>query len=119
MCSRHHKAVAMTTNQWIKLARPRSRPYFVRMSKNPTALSYAFPFMMGRLAMASWETIFHRTRMMVDGSCSAAEYQKMVAEKVAAAQMSTFAMMTGRGQEAALAPYLRTARANARRLRSK
>jgi hypothetical protein len=43
----------------------------------------------------------------------------MVAEKVAAAQMSAFALMTGRGQEAALAPYLRTARVNARRLRSK
>ena len=89
------------------------------MSKNPAAMSFAFPFMMGNLAMASWETIFHRTRMMVDGSCTVAEYQKMVAEKVAAAQMSTFALMTGRGQEAVIAPYLRTARVNARRLRSK
>jgi len=89
------------------------------MSKNPMAMSFAFSFMMGRLAMASWETIFHRTCMMVDGSCTVAEYQRMVAEKVVAAQMSTFAMMTGRGQEAALAPYLRAARANARRLRSK
>jgi len=88
------------------------------MSKNPAALSFAFPFMMGRLAMASWETIFHRTRMMVDGSCTIAEYQRMVAEKMAAAQLSTFAMMTGRSQEAVIAPYLRTASANARRLRS-
>jgi hypothetical protein len=89
------------------------------MSKNPMAMSFALPFMMGNLAMASWETIFHRTRMMAEGSCTIAEYQRMVAEKIAAAQMSTFALMTGRSQEAVLAPYLRTARVNARRLRSK
>ena len=109
----------MTANRRIKLACRPCRPYLSPMSKRPAAPFYAFPFMMGRLAMASWETIFHRTRMMVDGSCTAVEYQRMVAEKVSAAQMSTFAVMTGRGQEAALAPYLRTARANARRLRSK
>ena len=43
----------------------------------------------------------------------------MVAEKIAAAQMSTFALMTGRSQEAVIAPYFRTASVNARRLRSK
>jgi hypothetical protein len=77
------------------------------------------PFMMGSLMAASWETIFHRTMLMAQGACTAAEYQRMVTEKVLAMQRSTMAMMTGRSQEAVIAPYLRTARANARRLRSK
>jgi hypothetical protein len=75
--------------------------------------------MMGSLIAASGETIFHRSVLMVQGACTVAEYQLMVAEKLSAMEKSTMAMMTGRGQEAALAPYLRTARANARRLRAK
>ena len=73
--------------------------------------------MMAQLTATSWETIFHRTTMMAQGACSAAEYQRMVAEKVAAMQASTLAAMTGRGHAAILAPYLKRSRANARRLR--
>jgi hypothetical protein len=77
------------------------------------------PAMMTQLTLASWETIFRRTIMMAQGTCSAAEYQRMVVEKTAAMQASTLALITGRGSAAALAPYLVRSRANARRLRRK
>jgi Na+/glutamate symporter len=76
-----------------------------------------FPAMMTQLTLSSWETIFHRSMMMAQGTCSIAEYQRMVMEKTAAMQASTMALMTGRGNAAALAPYLVRSRANARRLR--
>jgi Na+/glutamate symporter len=78
-----------------------------------------FPAMMTQLTLASWETIFHRTLMMAQGTCSVSEYQRMVTEKAAAMQASSMALMTGRGHAAALAPYLVRSRANARRLRQK
>jgi hypothetical protein len=77
------------------------------------------PAMMTQLTLSSWETIFHRSMMMAQGTCSAAEYQRMVLEKAAAMQASTLALISGRGQAAALAPYLVRSRANARRLRRK
>jgi Na+/glutamate symporter len=87
-----------------------------RMSKRT---SRNLPAMMTQLTLSSWETIFHRSMMMAQGTCSVAEYQRMVMEKTAAMQASTLAMMTGRGNAAALAPYLVRSRANARRLRRK
>jgi hypothetical protein len=78
-----------------------------------------YPAMMTQLTLASWETIFHRSMLMAQGTCSAAEYQRMVMEKAAAMQASTLALMTGRGHAAVLAPYLVRSRANARRLRQK
>jgi hypothetical protein len=53
------------------------------------------------------------------GTCTAAEYQRMAAEKVAAMQISIAALMRGRGQAATLAPFVNRARANARRLHHK
>jgi hypothetical protein len=55
--------------------------------------------------------------MMAQGTCSAAEYHRMITEKAAAVQASTLALMTGRGNAAAIAPYLVRSRANAKRLR--
>jgi hypothetical protein len=72
-----------------------------------------------RLAMASWETIYHRSMLMAQGTCSAAEYQRMVSEKMTAMQISTLALMTGKSQADVMAPYLSRARANAKRLRTK
>jgi hypothetical protein len=86
------------------------------MSKNR---SRSLPSMMTQLTLSSWETIYHRTLMMAQGTCSAAEYQRMVMEKAAAMQASTLAMMTGGGHSAVIAPYLVRSRANARRLRKK
>jgi hypothetical protein len=74
--------------------------------------------MMARLAFASWGTILHRSLMMAQGTCSAAEYRRMVAEKFAAAQLSAAALAAGKGAEAVLRPYLSRARANHRRLAS-
>jgi hypothetical protein len=75
--------------------------------------------MMARLTFASWETILRRTMLMAQGTCSAAEYQRMAAEKAAAMRISLAAIVQGRGQAAALAPFVNRARANARRLRAK
>jgi len=73
--------------------------------------------MMAQLTVASWETIARRTLMMAQGACTAAEYRRMAAEKVAAVQISAAALMRGRGQTAVLAPFVVRARANAKRLR--
>jgi hypothetical protein len=80
----------------------------------------AVPIMqMARLAAASWETIFRRTLMIAQGTCSPAEYRRMAAEKIAAVQRSTTALLTGQSPTAALAPFVSRARANAKRLRRK
>ncbi len=77
--------------------------------------------MMAELTLASWETIARRTCMMVGGTCSPAEYQRMVLEKTQAAQHSAIVLMSGRTRDltAALAPWHGRATANARRLRRK
>ena len=77
----------------------------------------AIPVMMTQLMLASWETIYRRSLMMAQGTCTALEYQRMVEEKTAAMQAASLALLTGRGNAAVLAPYLNRARANARRLR--
>ena len=82
-------------------------------------ISRNFPAMMTQLTLSSWETIYHRSLMMAQGTCSAAEYQRMVVEKAAAMQASTLALMSGQGHAAVVAPYLVRSRANARRLRRK
>lgn len=78
---------------------------------------FALPLLMTRLSLASWETIMYRTRMMADGSCTVAEYQRMGTEKLAAMQTATATMLAGGSQAAIMAPFVTRARANARRLR--
>jgi hypothetical protein len=75
------------------------------------------PLMLLELAMAASETIFHRTWLMATGRCSPAEYQRMLAEKVKAAQLSGRLAMSHADGSAFLAPWHRAARRNARRLR--
>jgi hypothetical protein len=88
------------------------------MKKHPAASAFAFPMtMLAELTMASWETVFRRTMMMAQGTCSLAEYERMGAEKLAAVQQSMTALATGRGQAAMLAPFVTRTRANVRRLR--
>ena len=82
-------------------------------------ISRNFPAMMTQLTLSSWETIYHRSLMMAQGTLSVAEYQRMFMEKAAAVQASTLALMSGRGHAAVVAPYLVRSRANARRLRRK
>jgi len=89
------------------------------MRKRRQSSPFALPMMMARLAAASWETIFRRSMMMAQGTCSPAEYRRMAAEKLAAMQLSTTALMSGRDETAVLAPFVSRARANAKRLRKK
>ena len=89
------------------------------MNKRAATSPFALPLMMARLGMASWETILRRSLMMAQGTCTAAEYQRMVTEKVAATQAAMLAAVSGRGHAAILAPYVSRSRANARRLRRK
>ncbi len=79
--------------------------------------SSATPLMYGQLMMASMETIGRRMLLMASGTCSPAEYQRMMQEKTAAMQESAIALATGRGDAAAMRPFLKRARANAKRLR--
>jgi hypothetical protein len=73
---------------------------------------------MVELAMAASETIFHRTWLMATGQCSPMEYQRMVLEKLKAAQLIGLnAMSPSAYGPALLAPWHRAARNNARRLR--
>ena len=79
-----------------------------------------FPFMLAELAFASWETVARRMLMMADGTCSPAEYQRMVFEKAKAAQRSSrAASRRSRKPAALLAPWHKGATANAKRLRRK
>jgi hypothetical protein len=82
-------------------------------------ISRNFPAMMTQLTLSSWETIYHRSLMMAQGTLSVAECQRMFMEKAAAVQASTLALVSGRGHAAMVAPYLVRSRANARRLRRK
>lgn len=78
-----------------------------------------FPLMMAELMFSSWETIAWRTLMIAQGSCSPDEYQRMVFEKMEAAQDSGLALSFQGDMVAALRPWHRSATANARRLRRK
>jgi hypothetical protein len=89
------------------------------MKRTASRRSRALPLMMAELMMASWETIALRSLMIAQGTCSLAECQRMTMEKATALQQSTLAMMFGRGQTAALAPWHRRATVNAKRLRRK
>ena len=75
--------------------------------------------MMAELSAASWETIIHRSLMMAQGTCSAAEYRRMGEEKAAAISASFAALISGRDHEAVMRPFLVRARANAKRLRGR
>lgn len=89
------------------------------MRKRKTRLPSASPMMFASLMAASWETVWRRSMMMAQGTCSAAEYHRMTAEKAAAVQQSVIALATGRGGAAMVRPFLTKAQANARRLRRK
>ncbi len=74
------------------------------------------------LACASWETFARRSLMMAQGTCSPAEYRRMIAEKAQASAASSVIFLAGGGRApiaAILAPWRSRARANAKRLRRK
>ncbi len=79
--------------------------------------SLALPLMFTELAMASWETMWHRTALMATGTCTHDEYQMMVHEKMHAMQQASMALLTGQSTQTVLQPFHKKATANARRLR--
>jgi len=94
----------------------------VTAMKRKRAKTVPLPIMMAELTFSSWETIARRTWMMSQGTCSPAEYQRMVREKAQAALYSGLALTNSRGMfaaEALLAPWHKRAAANAKRLRRK
>jgi hypothetical protein len=87
------------------------------MKKRIASTPFALPVTMTLLALASWETIVRRSLLMAQGTCSLAEYQRMVQEKATATQSSAMSILKGGSQATIMAPFVRRARANARRLR--
>ena len=77
------------------------------------------PLMMAELMLSSWETIARRTWMMSQGTCSDAEYQRMVREKTEAAMLSGLALTRGAGAAAVMGPWRSRSVANSKRLRKK
>jgi hypothetical protein len=90
------------------------------MTKAKRRAVVPLPVVAAELMFCSWETIARRTWMMATGSCSAAEYQRMILEKAEAAQRSACIALSARGERGALAilaPWHRCAAANVKRLR--
>ncbi len=86
----------------------------------PSQRKPPLPILLAEMTLASWETIARRSLMIALGTCSPAEYRRMVTEKAMAMQRSAFALMLPARRDpaaAAIAPWHRAARANARRLR--
>lgn len=78
--------------------------------------------MLMELNRASWEVIARRSLMMAGGTCSAAEYARMVQEKTTALRQSATKLSRARKAPSPtdlLAPWHAKATANARRLRRK
>jgi len=76
---------------------------------------------MMELTLASWETITRRTMMIASGTCSPAEYRRMVQEKSDAIRRTALLLAGPRRPSAAalMKPWHAKATANARRLRRK
>ena len=79
--------------------------------------AFAFPLMLTELAVASWETVWHRTALIATGACTNAEYEQMMQEKVNAVHLSRMALMSGHQVQEVLRPFHVRATANAKRLR--
>ena len=84
---------------------------------NSMTAAYKLPLMLAELTTASFETMWHRTALMMSGQCSMGEYERMLTEKMRAVQLATAAMVNGDSLEAVLHPFHKRATANARRLR--
>jgi hypothetical protein len=79
----------------------------------------ALPMMMAELGFNAMEVIARRTAMMAAGTCSPAEYRRMVREKMAAMASSARLLAGGRSGASLLAPWHSRAKKNAVRLRRK
>jgi len=90
------------------------------MPRRKRGSALALPTMMAELSVASYEVIARRMLIMATGTCSPAEYKRMVHEKTAAATSTTLRLVKSGGRVPAaslLAPWHNRATANAKRLR--
>jgi hypothetical protein len=89
------------------------------MSQRKRSSTKPSGIVLAELAWASWETIVHRSVLMMTGQCSAAEYQQMMHEKTAAGLKTGQMLLAGDhlSMNALLAPWHSRATANAKRLR--
>ena len=87
------------------------------MKRQARKVAVPLPLLLAELTAFSWETMARRASMMMQGTCTAAEYQRMMFEKMRAAQLSAVAIVFDQDVGAALAPWHRAARRNVRRLR--
>jgi hypothetical protein len=90
------------------------------MAKRRRRLQTPLPLMLAELAFASWETFVRRALMMAGGTCSPAEYARMITEKAVAAQHTALVLARPRSRRnvrGAVAPWHSRAKANAKRLR--
>jgi hypothetical protein len=105
----------------MRLAQRGEPRHIERMSKRTSHLSVFPPGLAMQLAWTSWEVIMWRSLLVLQNRCSAGEYERMVTEKVQAAQRSAAVIMGSAGLPDAasvLAPWHTLARANLRRLRA-
>jgi hypothetical protein len=81
--------------------------------------TYSLPGMLTALGIASAQTIALRAAMMAAGTCTAAEYRRMVREKATAALQTSLkaASWPPASATALLTPWHNKAAANAKRLR--
>ncbi|HEX2940231.1 MAG TPA: hypothetical protein VHO91_04230 [Rhodopila sp.] len=86
----------------------------MRKRRTPRSL----PGMLASLGTASFQTIAMRSAMMARGTCSPAEYRRMVQEKATAALQTSMKLTAWppASATALLAPWHGKAKANAKRL---
>jgi hypothetical protein len=104
----------------LETAAPLAR--FAVMAKRKRRLPVPLPLMLAELVFASWTTVAQRSLMIAQGTCPPAEFQRMVTEKIRAAQRSSVALSRRRGatnMSAILAPWHDGATKNVRRLRKR
>ena len=82
------------------------------MKKHTASTPFALPMTMTLLALASWETIVRRSFLIAQGTCSLAEYQRMVQEKAAATRSSAMTIIKGGSPAAIMAPFVMRAARN-------
>jgi len=63
------------------------------MKRQTKKVAAPLSLLLAELTVFSWETVARRAAMMVQGTCSTAEYQRMLFEKMRAAQLSAAALM--------------------------
>jgi hypothetical protein len=79
------------------------------------------PFQFFTFGLSSAEVIARRTALMLKGTCTPAEYGRMVGEKASLGLATALRLSSGRmpGADALLAPWRSAVGANVKRLRRK